>query len=37
MIVASMHTTGSSVVYSYEHDFDRFPNVTRQEPPAAHF
>jgi predicted nucleic acid-binding protein len=32
MIVAVMEQQKSSTVYSYDHDFDDFPWITRQEP-----
>lgn len=31
-IVATMAYTGSTTLYSYDHDFDRFARITRQEP-----
>ena len=35
MIAASMERMGSTVVYSYDRDFDRLPHVTRNEPSTA--
>ena len=32
MIAASMESTGSRVVFSYDRHFDRFPEIDRQEP-----
>ena len=32
MIVASMERSRATILYSYDHDFDRIPTVTRQEP-----
>lgn len=32
MLIASMHQAGSTLLYSYDRDFDRFPPITRQEP-----
>lgn len=32
MIVAACERRGASVVYSYDHDFDRFPQMQRREP-----
>ena len=32
MIVATMERRRASQLYSYDHDFDRFPNVHRTEP-----
>ncbi len=32
MLVASMRQAGSTYLYSYDRDFDRFPGVVRQEP-----
>ncbi|MGH9173878.1 MAG: PIN domain-containing protein, partial [Vicinamibacterales bacterium] len=32
MIAAAMERTGSTVVYSYDRDFDRFPGFERREP-----
>ncbi len=34
MLVASMRQQGSSVIYSYDEDFDRFPPIQRREPEA---
>ena len=35
MLVAAMRGAGSTVLYSYDHDFDRFPAIERQEPEAS--
>jgi predicted nucleic acid-binding protein len=35
MIVATMQQAGSTVLFSYDQDFDRFPSIKRQEPGAA--
>ena len=32
MIVATMERRNASTVYSYDHDFDRMPGITRREP-----
>ena len=32
MLIASMREAGSTVLYSYDTDFDRFPPIIRQEP-----
>ena len=32
MIVATMERRTASIVYSYDHDFDRMPGITRREP-----
>lgn len=32
MIVVSMERAGATTVYSYDHDFDRIPGITRHEP-----
>jgi len=32
LIVASARQAGSQVVYSYDSDFDAFPDISRQEP-----
>ena len=32
MIVATMEQADAWTVYSYDHDFDRIPGITRQEP-----
>ena len=34
MLVASMRQQGSSVIYSYDEDFERFPPIQRREPAA---
>ncbi|MDP8922187.1 MAG: PIN domain-containing protein [Chloroflexota bacterium] len=33
MLVASMRQAGATIVYSYDTDFDRFPEIERREPP----
>lgn len=35
MLVASMQKEGSTILYSYDTDFDRFPSIHRQEPGSA--
>jgi predicted nucleic acid-binding protein len=35
MLIASMRETGSTVLYSYDTDFDRFPPIMRHEPGRA--
>jgi predicted nucleic acid-binding protein len=32
VLVASMQQAGSTTLYSYDHDFDRFPDIERKEP-----
>jgi predicted nucleic acid-binding protein len=32
MIVATMERAGATTIYSYDHDFDRIPAITRSEP-----
>ena len=32
MLIASMERTKATVLYSYDHDFDPIPGITRQEP-----
>ncbi len=32
LIIASMEQQNSRILYSYDTDFDRFPDITRQEP-----
>jgi predicted nucleic acid-binding protein len=32
MIVANMVENRATLLYSYDHDFDRVPGITRQEP-----
>lgn len=33
LLVASMEQAGAGELYSYDSDFDRFPQITRLEPP----
>lgn len=35
LLVAAMEQSGSSVLYSYDTDFDRIPTITRRSPGAA--
>jgi predicted nucleic acid-binding protein len=32
MLVATMERRGATELYSYDHDFDRIPSITRREP-----
>jgi predicted nucleic acid-binding protein len=32
MIVATMERRGATTLYSYDHDFDRMPSISRREP-----
>jgi predicted nucleic acid-binding protein len=32
IIVATMEQSGATTLYSFDHDFDRIPGITRHEP-----